>query len=316
MRLRLRQPFTALPLGALLLALLAVVSLLLAGCGSSGSDAEVSTGGEGEGDGATTTTVAEPEPEPEAGELPADQIVFQAQTGGGYVPMQAAATEIPFVTIYGDGRVFVTDGQADRPYDVGPTLLTTTVDAAALEAFLADATGSGLFVADADFGQPMVTDLPTTTVTLHTDDPAGAVSVSAYALGFDSAPGGGLDDEQIARRQELSTIVDAAQALGDGGEEWTPDRVRATAYDPEQTQLEGTIEPAEWPGPAFSTFPEPTPAGAVSSCLVLEGDEAAAVWAAASGRTNSWWVVGQGDQQARQIVVVPLVPGAEGCPPA
>lgn len=314
MRLRLRQPFTALPLGALLLALVAVVGLVLAGCGSSGSDAEVSTGGEGDGDGATTTTVAEPDGG--EGTLPADQVVFQAQTGGGFTPMEAAATEIPFVTIYGDGRVFVTEDRADRPYDVGPALLTTTIDADALEAFLADATESGLFVADADFGQPMVTDLPTTTVTLHTDDPAGAVSVSAYALGFDAPPGGGVSDEQTARRQELSAIVDAATALGEGGEAWTPDRVRATAYAPDQRQPDPGIEAAEWPGPAFSTFPEPTPAGAVSSCLVLEGSEAAAVWAAASERTNAWWVDGEGDQQARTIVVVPLVPGAEGCPTA
>ena len=80
MRMRLRQPFTAAPLGALLVAVVAVVaSLVLAGCGSGGD--EVDTGGDGGG----TTSIAPTLPDPVEGVdgLPADQIVLQVQTGGG-----------------------------------------------------------------------------------------------------------------------------------------------------------------------------------------------------------------------------------------
>lgn len=315
MRMRLREPFPALPLTALLVAVAAVLAgALLVGCGSSDGEAgdDVSAGAATDG----TTSLAPTVPEPTEGidGLPADQVVFQAQTGGGFVPMQAAATEIPEVTIYGDGRVFVTDPAEDRPYDVGPGLLVRTLPADELRAFLADATGSGLFSPDADFGQPMVTDLPTTTVTLHTEDPS--MSVSAYALTIDAIPGGGLTDAQVAARQELSALVEAARALGEPGEPWAPDRVRATLYDPTQTQREGSIEPGVWPGPPFAEFPAPTPEGAVASCLVIEGDEATAVWDAASSRGDAWWVSAEGATDDHQIVVVPLLPGAEGCPPA
>lgn len=317
MRQRLHQPFGLVPLGALLLALAALVAgVVLSGCASDGSDAaEVSTGGAGDGDGSTSVAPTVPDAEEGVDGLPADQIVFQEQTGGGFVPMQAAATEIPGITIYGDGRIFVVEQRDSRAYDATPILLTRTLDAEELSTFLADAAGTGLFdEAGADLGQPMVTDLPTTTVTLATDGPP--VTVSAYALDFDAAPGGGVSDQQEEQRAALRDVIAAARELGAGAEAWTPDRVRATMYDPAQTQREGTIEATPWPGPAFADFPAPVPEGAVASCLVIEGDEAAAVWDAAVPKTSAWWTSPDDPADERQIVVVPLVPGAEGCPPA
>lgn len=312
MRQRLHQPFGVLPLGALVLALGALVAgLVLSGCGSSASDgAEVSAGDGG------STSVAPTLPEPAEGVdgLPADQIAFQEQTGGGFVPMQAAATEIPGITVYGDGRIFVVDQRTDRAYDAAPVLLATTLEPEQLTGLIAAAEATGLFDGAADLGSPMVADLPTTTVTLAAGGPP--TTVSAYALGIDAVPGDGLTDEQVTARQALAALIDEARSLGADGEPWTPDRVRATMYDLSQTQREGTTEVAPWPGPAFADFPEPTPAGAVSSCLVVEGDEAAAVWDAAVDRTSAWWSATDDPSEERQIVVVPLVPGAEGCPPA
>jgi hypothetical protein len=140
------------------------------------------------------------------------------------------------------------------------------------------------------------------------------VSASAYALGFADAPGGGVTPAQQARRDALQALLADARELAAGAKPWTPDRLRATMFDPDQTQLEGSMEPGVWPGPAFTAFP-PTDDGG-SSCLVVEGDDATAVWAAAVMRTNTWWTSAAGADDARQIVVAPLLPGAEGCPPA
>ncbi|MEZ5181164.1 MAG: hypothetical protein R2702_04710 [Acidimicrobiales bacterium] len=305
-----RQPFTALPLGALALAVAALVAtLVLAGCGAGSDGARVASG-----DGGATTTAAPTVPDPGEGDevLDADQIVFQAQTGGGFVPMQAAATELPEVTVYGDGRVLVTEPRDDRPFDVSPRLLLAIAPDGAVRSLLADAEGSGLFAGDVDFGQPMATDLPTTTVTLHGTGPAA--TVSAYALGFTQAPGGGITDEQAERRAALRDLIDAARALGEDGDAWTPDRVRATLFDPASVQREGTIATAPWPGPPFTSFPAPAPEGAVARCLVIEGDDAATVWSAASARDSSWWTDPDDPAVERQIVVVPVLPGTEGCP--
>jgi len=310
MAVRVRQPFTALPLGVLALAVAALVATVaLAGCGS--GEERVDTG-----DGASPTTEATTVPEP-GGRDPvydADQIVFQAQTGGGFVPMQAAATELPEVTVYGDGRVLVTEARDDRPFDVSPRLLLANASDEALRSLLSDAERSGLFADDVDFGQPMATDLPTTTVTLHTTGPA--VHASAYALGFTQAPGGGITDAQAERRAALRELIDAARALGEDGEPWTPDRVRATLFDPAGSQREGTIPTAPWPGPPFDSFPASMPEGAVARCLVIEGEAASTVWAAASERDSSWWTDPADRAVERQIVVVPVLPGTEGCPTA
>ena len=96
--MRVRQPFTALPLGALALAVAALVAtLVLAGCGAGSDGARVASG-----DGGATTTAAPTVPDPGEGEgdevLEADQIVFQAQTGGGFVPMQAAMASVGTTT--------------------------------------------------------------------------------------------------------------------------------------------------------------------------------------------------------------------------
>lgn len=38
---------------------------------------------------------------------PADQVVWQVDTGGGLVHYAVTANDVPEVTIYGDGNIFV-----------------------------------------------------------------------------------------------------------------------------------------------------------------------------------------------------------------
>lgn len=291
-------------------ALVALTVVSLAGavtaCGSSGGAVKTADSPTTSTSGVPTTptvTVAPPT------DLPADQIVWQETSGGGFVPVSANAADVPALTIYGDGRILATPEDTTRRYDATQELELRRVSGADLQAFLDQADRSGLFSAGTDFGTPGVTDLATTTVTLHGADAAREVNV--YALGFGEEPGGpgGLTTEQAGNRTELTKLIAAAHELGGKGEPWVPDRVRATTWPGSMTD-DGSAVAEPWPGPAFDDFPASTEGGG-GSCLVIEGGDAAAVYRAARDNASPRWTDGTDE---RTIVVAPLVPGAPGCP--
>lgn len=286
-----------------LLALPVLAALLAAGCSTSG-------GSEADGPSASSTTTSLVELPPPGGDE-ADQVVWQESTGGGFVPTQSVAAEVPAVTIYADGRIFLAEPDEQGRFDHPATVTLGEVDPDALAAFLAKAEDSGLFGDDVDFGSPGITDQASTAVTLRT----GATPSTAlvYALGFEDPGVDGVSDEQAARRRALVDLTADARKLADQDEAWTPDRVRATAYGPVDAFADRPFEPQIWPGPSFDEFPEPTEDGSLESCLVIEGDAATQVYEAALDNEGTDFI---DDGDIRQVVVAPLLPGQEGCPPS
>ncbi len=265
----------------------------LAGCGASGAPEAID-----DPRGPVTTTGQAP--------VDADQIVWQESTAGGFVPIEEAAGGIPDVTIYGDGRILVRDQRS--PAGIRPnTLQVAMVPNAALEAFLADAADSGLFEPGTAFGDVAVTDMPSTTVTLHAEGTTRTVDVYALAFAGDLGPTG-LTTDQIGRRTALSDLLDRARGLAGDTQPYVPARVRAILVGPGP---DAGAKPADWPGPAMTAFPEPTD-GRGFTCLVIDGPEAAELAAAAADNPADLWNL---DGDVRRIVVAPLVPGQEGCPP-
>lgn len=287
-----------------LLALSALL-LLATGCGSSGATDVSSDRPE-----ASSTTAPADDLPPTDGRDP-DQVVWQESTGGGFAPVDYSLSEVPDVTIYGDGRIFTAVPDPDASIGQPIALEQSKISAEDLTAFLDEAASSGLFDEGTDFGAPGVTDQPSTNITLHAGGSAQTVDV--YALGFpapDAQPGGRsmLSGEQTERRDELIELMAAARALADGGEAYVPTEVRATMFE-----LGPGVDPPDdarpWPGPAFDEFPAPDDSG--RSCLVVSGDDAAALFRSAGADEGITW---ERDGVSRQIVVVALLPGQEGCP--
>lgn len=278
-------------------ALALAVAAITAGCGTSDGPEAVADPRP------TTTATSQPATDPGA-----DEVVWQEVTGGGFVPAELAANTVPDVTIYGDGRIFVTAHGAEG--QVGPpvALEQATVPRDELEAFLSDAEGSGLFDPGTDFGSPGVTDQPSTTVVLRTGPAPQQVDV--YALDFSGdVPVGDVSAEQADRRDQLRALLGRARKLAEGAEPYVPDRVRAVLFDP-AVAVGQPGSGAPWPGPPLSSFPPLDDRG--QSCLVVEGDDATAVYQADQDNAETTWDLG-GD--VRTVVIVPLLPGQEGCPP-
>lgn len=281
----------------LALALAALLTCAV-GCGTSaGSDAV---------DPRPSATTSQPASDPPAG----DDIVWQEFTGGGFVPSEYVLRLVPRVTIYADGRTLRaadTNDSTLRPI----ALEEAQIPAEDLDAFLEEAAESGLFEPGTDFGDPSVTDMASTSVTLWTGDTPRSVDV--YALNFDIEPSmRDVTDEQVERRDRLKDLVAEARALGEDAEPYVPDQVRANLVSP-GSQTDAGASPTAWPGPPLAAFPEPAADGPGTSCLVIEGADAAAVSTAAADNPDAVWTI---DGEVHQIVTAPMLPGEEGCPPS
>jgi hypothetical protein len=252
----------------------------------------------------TTSTTAAPEA------VDADQVVWQEFTGGGFVPTFTAARDAPEVTIYRDGRIFTQVRQPADQLGAPVAFEQAEVSQADLDAFLADAEASRLFEPGTEFGAPGVTDQPSTTVLFRPGDEPLQIDVYALEVGFD-LPAGHVTPEQSARRDALKALLARAAELGAGAEAYVPDRIRAVRFDPAVAGDPPATSPT-WPGPPLSAFP-PLAEGSGQSCLVIEGDDAVAVARADRENPRGTW---EADGTVQTIVIVPVLPGQEGCPPS
>lgn len=235
-----------------------------------------------------------------------DAVVWKQTDSLG--PLRPPAGDAPAVTIYADGRILVIDEVR------GATRARLgTVDGRDLEDLLARAADSGVFDG-ADLGEFQLPRIRSSSVEVLTED--GTAAATVYAPGIeDTELVPGLSDEQIAHRKALLDLTIDARALATGLAQWTPARIRAVAIVPRASEelvdeeLVTELLPAPWPGPSFATFPEPDEETS-TSCLVIEGDEAADVFHAANENLEGYWT----DQgTVWQVDTVPLVPGDEGC---
>ena len=133
---------------------------------------------------------------------PAD-VVIRVSTGGGFVPIEYNYTMVPEFTLYGDGRIIV-PGPVTMQYPGAalPNLQTAVVSEDIIQAMLAAAKEAGLFQNGADYGQPGVADVGTTTITVGAD--GATYTSSIYALGFED--GGNLTLQQQQARAAIDGL--------------------------------------------------------------------------------------------------------------
>jgi hypothetical protein len=240
-----------------------------------------------------------------SGALPADQIVFMVNSGGGLVPPVVYALESPSLVIYGDGRILSIVKDDNTGGAVPARYRLTRVDSLAVAAFVSSVEARGIINPAKDFGQPPVTDMDGTTVLVHGENDPAEVSVYAFHDQFDKA----VTPDQQQARAALRQVIDAASNLAAGGTEtpYSPDRV--VVYD---VGLGYGDKPAivAWPGPPPGSFLHPSNQSRSVACGYLSGAPATAAYNAALDNPGALWLV----DGARRVLAVNPLPLADSCP--
>jgi hypothetical protein len=137
-------------------------------------------------------------------------IVLRVETGGGFVPVEYNLTQLPGLTIYGDGTVIMTGPMIEiYPQQAIPNLQQATISQGDIDKILAAAKKAGLFANGVDYGQPSITDVGTTTITINADGQTYTSNI--YALGIEEILKGGtsygLTVEQAEARNTVSKFT-------------------------------------------------------------------------------------------------------------
>jgi hypothetical protein len=194
-------------------------------------------------------------------------VILQLETGGGFVPMDFAATQAPTFTLYGDGTVIVRDEGAPFPepaadgVSVLPAVHVASLAESEVQELLRYAlTDGGLGIARARYDLAGISDAGSTYLTID----AGGLDkrVEIYALSETDPSRSDVQDAPIraafwalAERLRLLATTIARSSPG-----WEPDRWR------------GTLE--EWNGVAFATRPWPWTDLALTDFTVAPGNSA------------------------------------------
>ncbi|HSU34419.1 MAG TPA: hypothetical protein VLJ88_02050 [Propionibacteriaceae bacterium] len=258
----------------------ALMIMLLAGCGAQ------TAGG----------------PEPSSTPLPPDRLVFLVEATGGFVPALNAALQSPALAVYGDGRVIQYD-QKKKERDVPAAYTVAQVDPLLVAQFAAETEALNLIQEGTDFGEPPVSDMPTTTVQLNGSAGPREVQVYAFADSFDKD----VSADQRKARRDLGAVIDRAHGLPGDAEQapYRPDTVRVVEL--EDTEF-AEMAPA-WPGPAPNSFLSSTQT--YFSCGTLSGAAAEKAYAAARRNPGAVWTA-EGTELT--LAVTALLPGTVGCP--
>jgi hypothetical protein len=278
----------------------ALLATMLAGCAGGGSS--------------PTGAIAHPT---------GDALILRIATEGGFIPPGATFSQIPSLSVYGDGRIIEPGAvTAIFPGPALPPLLVRRLSEAGIQAVLREVTATGLFAASQRFegAGAFVADAATTVFTLH----AGGrdVTVSVYALGtFDTShPPEGIGGGELAAHRALGqlsqrlTMLDAWLPPG----AWVDDESRAFAPDafrllvrradsdaPDQSGIANQLAP--WPGAGDpATFGEPVTQPAGSRCGVVIGAEAATWFDALRGANQLTRFTADGHRY--QVTSRPLLP--------
>lgn len=235
-----------------------------------------------------------------------DEIVWREHMAGGLVDPAQEAAEVADVVIYGDGRVFsIPTGEgsfsgAAEQYEV------RQASPAALARFLTDADATGLLEDGSAYATMPMLDQGTTTVDARIGDEHRRVHVQGLDMAEFLDPRGlGFSDDQAQRRTELIELLDDAGQLGEDPQPYEPERVQAWTFG-EMDDVEPSVDVLPWPGRPVAELGD----GDGRGCTVLEGDEARAVYDAATSVREVAW---SADDEVWEIVIAPLLPGQKGC---
>ena len=270
------------------LALLALAALTVTACGDDG-DKEVTTTPRGS----------------------ADELVLRVATGGGLIPPASRLAEIAEISVYADGRV-ITIGPTtlEFPGSALPNLQEGQLSTPELEQLVSAIQAAGLLDdPPPDYGDPPVTDLPTTVVTVNADGVERTVSV--YALDFEDADDQ-LDADQRDARQALRALVrgfDGDNATG--AYEAESVAVFVQPFDAAESVDVPSPTTRDWPLGDLAGAGEPYEGFDDTRCLVLTGADAETVLtAAAEAREGDPWRSG-GTEYG--LVFRPLLPDETSC---
>jgi hypothetical protein len=248
----------------------------------------------------------------------AGDLILRIHVGGGFVPVDYTLREIPFFSIYGDGRLITLGPQIEiYPGPALPNLLVTRVSEDGIQAILEAARDAGLFGPDARYDHPGIADAPTTTFTIVAE--GRRHEVSAYALGFDEQPSGLIPEDEREARQRLNEFQ---MKLGDMGS-WLPagsvgeeepfgfDELRIFVKD--QAPQDDALQQPElrWPlSPGLTDFGAVVPDLDIRCGSVQGSDLEALVPLAQEANELTPW---RNDDHLYGLIFRPLLPDESGC---
>lgn len=139
------------------------------------------------------------------------EVVWQVDIGGGLVPFAVAANDVPEVTIYGDGRIFVAEELETPPWTVPPPVevLLGSVPPEQLRAFLDDAAASEMIDESVNYGTPRAA-LGGTTVRLRS---AWLARPRSAYMAWGTTRGD-LGTSEIEARNTLETLIERSRSVG------------------------------------------------------------------------------------------------------
>lgn len=265
----------------------------------------------------TSNGTTDPAPTAPDTSRPSDASPFLSiDVSGGFGPAGYDFKSLPSATVYDDGTVFAPAAQpAIYPGPALSTVTTGQISTDDMARIVAAATEVGLTsAAPADFGDTMIADAPTTTITIVVDGQTYTTAV--YAL-HDSGLRPGIGDSPddpgavgaTGARAEIaefvtfvdSIVIDAATGT------YEPERYRVLPIAAGDGPVAEGITPdeQEWPFPAIDLDE--------FECTVIEGDDATALRDALAGANEltRWQTEGSAAYTLNARAVLPHEPG---CP--
>lgn len=253
-----------------------------------------------------------------------DDVVLRVDSCCGYTSFEYQLGLVPTATIYGDGRTIVNGPVTEQyPPHALPNLLTGHVDRDTLVGLLRRAATGGL-LEPIDFGQPGITDNPTTTVIIN-DGTEHRQRIYALGAGTEDRaepedPGGphsfGLSESQIDARRRVQDFIGAVTdaATRDATEPYLATEVSVYLRPAIEAPVDELPAPgrALWPLGPLAGFGDALESNESYRCGVLTGADASAALAAAATATSiTRW---QSSGAEYTIVWRPLLPDEHACP--
>ncbi len=307
-----------------IVAALAALTITLVSCASGGFPPSATPGPTTTPGGGSATPTATPFVEAITHPTGANELVLRQEVGGGLVAPGWILSELPTVSIYGDGRIVTQGPQIEiYPGPALPNLRVLRVSEAGLQRILAAAAEAGLMGDDVTYLYPVIADAPTTTFWVDAGGAQHRTSAYALGLGEDTSV---ISPEDAAARADLVAFAeklgDIPAWLGDdvvsADAPYAFDAIRIYAQEAEPVTQDQGIEPtiADWPlATPLSTFGEPFRAGVEPPmrCGVVTGDELATLRPALEAANQlTYWRSGGATYQ---LILRPLLPDEAGCPP-
>jgi hypothetical protein len=221
-----------------------------------------------------------------------DVLILRISTEGGFIAPGALFSQLPGLSVFGDGRVIVPGAVEELfPGPALPPLQVRRLSEVGIQAVLREVAATGLFTGSRRFdgARNVVADAGTTVFLLHAD--GRDVTVAVYGLGTldPSNPPQRIGGGELAAHRALMRVSERLGAL-DGWlpagawldaawQPYTPDAFRllvrnADTDPPDQSGIGNQLVP--WPiGANPATFGQPSTRPAGSRCGVVTGADAA-----------------------------------------